>query len=417
MLILKKAPLIECDVCHKKFYPGEAAFEEYDYSDKFESSMGYKIEYDFDADVFCPVCGHEIEIKIAVYEYPVNVIEMGPDTKCNGGEVKEEPVVEGDAEEYEYFLESDDGDKMIPLSSDMIKIGIAGKEGKILDFPNRNFTFENSRISIRNRSTGTELFKILYDDLGFIKRDKDQFVMRRKFRLDDIIQLLGFVAEGLIVERCDQSFECNKRWLNIASRRTKQDVAQMSSMFTAVGTGHDRTRREIPSVYNPCDTQRDIIWVNKKNLHKALMAGSTEFGGNEAGIQSKVSENGMNYIYKDIINKKYAVPLVYFDLNNDFDDVYKACEKYFGYEYYDLICLSGRFYRALNVDAGADQELRNFFPLVKQLLTNQINPNQLIDMVQENYDDFYFGALMASAFQSVGLNPWILPENSYNMLS
>ncbi|MDU5818259.1 MAG: hypothetical protein E6Z52_16110, partial [Staphylococcus sp.] len=47
--------------------------------------------------------------------------------------------------------------------------------------------------------------------------------------------------------------------------------------------------------------------------------------GNPAGLQIKVSRDGFNYVYrKDIARSKYEVPLVYFDLGNDFQDLANA---------------------------------------------------------------------------------------------
>ena len=71
------------------------------------------------------------------------------------------------------------------------------------------------------------------------------------------MSLLGKIAEAVIVRRCREDDASNKKWLSIARR--KKAKSKTAERFQAVGTGLMRTKTDYPSIYNPADTQRDIV--------------------------------------------------------------------------------------------------------------------------------------------------------------
>ena len=143
-------------------------------------------------------------------------------------------------------------------------IAVRNGNGKII----ASQTFEefmNGRknIEILNYYTGQKLFDILFDDLGIIRYEDNVFALKTIFQLNPektTMSLLGKIAEAVIVRRCREDEEINKKWLSIARR--KKAKSKTAERFQAVGTGLMRTKIDYPSIYNPADTKRDIVWVD-----------------------------------------------------------------------------------------------------------------------------------------------------------
>ena len=171
--------------------------------------------------------------------------------------------------------------------------------------------FMNGRknIEILNYYTGQKLFDILFDDLGIIRYEDNVFALKTIFQLNPektTMSLLGKIAEAVIVRRCREDEEINKKWLSIARR--KKTKSKTAERFQAVGTGLMRTKIDYPSIYNPADTQRDIVWVDDEGMR--AMIKSSYAAGIEAGLQIKVSRNGMGYFFQDLCNLRYEVPVL-----------------------------------------------------------------------------------------------------------
>lgn len=105
--------------------------------------------------------------------------------------------------------------------------------------------FMNGRknIEILNYYTGQKLFDILFDDLGIIRYEDNVFALKTIFQLNPektTMLLLGKIAEAVIVRRCREDEEINKKWLSIARR--KKAKSKTAERFQAVGTGLMRTK-------------------------------------------------------------------------------------------------------------------------------------------------------------------------------
>lgn len=174
---------------------------------------------------------------------------------------------------------------------------------------------------------GRALFDILYDDHGLIRYDENKLVLSQIIELNTnrtVISIMGKVGESVLVRRCTQYANLNLMWMRIASGRHVQRTT--ASKYRAVGTGFKSTQRYYPKAYNPNDTQRDIIWLDEEGYHYQ-MNGSTSTSGLDAGLQVKVSMDGMRYVYEDVLDGIYEVPLVYFDINNDYGLVYRRVQQ------------------------------------------------------------------------------------------
>ena len=174
---------------------------------------------------------------------------------------------------------------------------------------------------------GNELINILVDELGKISYEDNKLVLKQVLSEDvqqTAFRLLGNIAEAVLVRRCKESPELNRKLFMLA-RRKKARISTAQG-FTAIGTGLESTRKQYPQRYSHGDMQRDIIWIDAQE-HPALMGGSSSKSGIEAGIQLKVSSDGVQYVVPDIINNRYEVPVVYFPLNNDYEKVINTIMK------------------------------------------------------------------------------------------
>jgi hypothetical protein len=194
------------------------------------------------------------------------------------------------------------------------------------------------------------------------------------------MSLLGHLAEALLVSRCNQYQDKNRLWGRYA-RQTKHSTGasvEILDQYVAIGTGLYLTQVNYRTKYNPNDTQRDIIWVSKDDPNTELAkTGSHSSGHRPAGLQLKVSLDG-NYVLNQLKRKKeYEVPVVYFDLNRDFEWVAEKLGR--ETEAFDAT----RWTIGVNLICGrlVDQELHDtllhFLPLLEQLLDGRLKLSDL----------------------------------------
>lgn len=167
-----------------------------------------------------------------------------------------------------------------------------------------------------------KLADIFINHLGYIQyyKEENQFAYKKLLyhmlstgKINDM-QILGHCAEAVVVRRCNESPEINKKWLDIAHRWTKYN-ATICNETMAIGTGHYRTQIYYPNFYHYNDPQYDIIWINQEN-NEPLVNGFPF--GSYIGLQIKTSINSENNINDDLRTNKYYVPIVYFDICNDY---------------------------------------------------------------------------------------------------
>jgi len=241
--------------------------------------------------------------------------------------------------------------------------------------------------SLVNLVHGHTLFDILKNDLALIRYDNTEHKYFPTFLTyhseydveQDCMKLLGKIAEALIVKACHKSIYENRNWAKYA-RRGQNRVPQLDQ-FIAVGTGlHSTFDSRYVTKHNPNDTQRDILWVNKERIHEQMMMinNQSKNSGNPAGLQIKVSRNGFNYVYrKDIARSKYEVPLVYFDLGNDFQDLANAI-----YREDRDIGIGYDFIRGADISFDIHEQLYSYYFLLKSILKGVFPIHNLL-----NYND------------------------------
>lgn len=263
--------------------------------------------------------------------------------------------------------------------------------------PLTDFLYGNRDLIILQGYYGPELFRILVEETGFVRYEDNKFALKVILEIDTmrtVMRMMGKIAEAVIVRRCKDNEEINLRWLRIASK--KQVRMDTAKQFEALGTGLESTKRAYPQQYNPSDTQRDIIWIMGNGM-RAQMKGSTGTSGKDAGLQVKVSSDGMKYIYNDLLTNRYEVPLVYFDTNEDFyriaDRLFKDCQ-ILGLP---TIVVETDLIHARSVDSEGYAEVCFYVDLVMALVNGKISPDDLIKEAGK-YPTMK-NAVIASAFE------------------
>lgn len=246
---------------------------------------------------------------------------------------------------------------------------------------------------------GQELFDILYDDHGLIRYEDNKFALRKIIELDinrTVMSIVGKVGESVLVRRCAQYANLNLLWMRIASGRQVQRATAIR--YRAVGTGFKSTERNYPKAYNPNDTQRDIIWLDEQGF-RYQMNGSTATGGIDAGLQVKVSLNGMRYVYRDVLDAVYEVPVVYFDLNNDYGLVYRRVQQELNSRGEMSRNLQDWFISGRDIDPDAYDEIEYYTDMVRALVNGRLRIDDLINRA-ERFPSFG-SAVMAGAMENV----------------
>jgi hypothetical protein len=205
------------------------------------------------------------------------------------------------------------------------------------------------------------------------------------------MQLLGKIAEALIVRSCNSDVYANRRWGQIGRRGAY--VHHSLYQYIAIGTGLETTRQKYLHKYQPSDTQRDVIWIHRENVRRELQTLlNGRSAGYSAGIQLKVSMNGFQYIYSsDIRRAKYEVPLVYFDLCNDY---YQLANTIYREDRNFLIGTD--LIRGKDIDPAIHDQLCSYWWLVEQLVLGRMSIDQLAK------DDLLFDAHKKEIFASSG---------------
>lgn len=145
--------------------------------------------------------------------------------------------------------------------------------------------------------------------------------------------------------------------------------------FKAIGTGLNSTQRAYANKYNPTNPQRDVIWIHKENaVHELLQIARGSNAGVSAGLQVKVSHDGFKYLYKsDVATRRYEVPLIYFDLSNDF---HKLANEIYS-ERLDVI-IGIDFVRGHSVSPECHDLLVSYYWLVLELVTGKMTLDNLV---------------------------------------
>lgn len=224
---------------------------------------------------------------------------------------------------------------------------------------------------------GYDLMTILSEELGLVDVNDDGFLYAKIFITPDphvsVMRLLGKIAESMVVSECNESVMANRQW-GMCARKGKKPHKSLDS-FRAIGTGLNSTQRLYPTKYSPTDPQRDVIWINKESEKEELLQITNNTNcAIAAGIQLKVSMDGFKYIFKsDVARGKYEVPLVYFDLSNDY---YKLTNTIYSEDYDVEIGVD--IIRGRDISIAIHELLLSYYSVIYDLVTGKMTIDQII---------------------------------------
>ena len=128
-------------------------------------------------------------------------------------------------------------------------VAVINGNGKIIHSqPLEMFLRGNRSIPIINYYTGQKLFDILFDELGIIRYEDNKFALKTIIEMNvnnSVMKIAGKVAEAVIVRRCNNDNEINKKWLSLARRQTIR--SKTVEKFHAIGTGLLSTKQKFPT--------------------------------------------------------------------------------------------------------------------------------------------------------------------------
>lgn len=260
------------------------------------------------------------------------------------------------------------------------------------------------RLKMLSFRYGRKLYDFLVDDHNLIRFENNQLVLKELLLIDaktTLMNVVGRIAESVVVDRCGRDAEINHKLMRIASGIQLRSTT--SANYKAVGTGFATTKRLYPDIYDPQDMQRDIMWLdnvkNKPHISKS---------GKKTGLQIKASKYGRLYGSESLIKHEYEVPLLYFDLNGDYRDCYMKLKTEWDKRGKDSRDLDMMFVRARDIDADGYEELRQYCELLEAMIQGKMKPEQLIYRAERESATFATG-LMAGTMEK--LNSGILIGN------
>lgn len=187
---------------------------------------------------------------------------------------------------------------------------------------------------------GSSFFKILTEDLSYFKcyQFNDNLPVKQftyagiinslltKGSNMTVMQILGKVAEALVVKFCKTSQETNRHCLATALHMEIYEISLKEvNNCKAIGTGLKSTKLNYPNIYCPQHPQLDIAWINLKNNKLICRIADAEDNENFSvlssadiiGLQIKTSMDGKKNVLDNILNDVYQVPIIYFGVKDD----------------------------------------------------------------------------------------------------
>ena len=202
-----------------------------------------------------------------------------------------------------------------------IKITVQGDNGIIKYTQDYSEFLKCPNFEIQAAIFGKTLIDILTQEAYINENIQLQYIFTGNAQAD-ATRIIGSIAESLVVDWCNAYPEVN-RTLGMYARSGVRRNSILDD-YIAVATSSQRTKKLYQQHYNPCDTQRDILWIHKNNNEDQLLAISpsqSRSSAKPAGLQVKASHDGINYVIPCI--QDYHYPILYFDLNDDWGAVYK----------------------------------------------------------------------------------------------
>lgn len=160
-----------------------------------------------------------------------------------------------------------------------------------------------------------------YEDITIDQATTDPILNSLLVRSDNqtirskVAFLLAKYAEALMVIYCNENDSFNRHFARKA-RFGRKSPNDFLDNFTAISTGSAKTKENYQMHYQYSESQRDIVWVDKRDVIQLLTIPKKH--GATAGLQIKVS-----YDWKNLKSKitQYYYPILYFSMSNDWHEL------------------------------------------------------------------------------------------------
>ncbi|UIY55591.1 MULTISPECIES: hypothetical protein [Burkholderia] len=278
-----------------------------------------------------------------------------------------------------------------------VKIIVEDDSGEVRHSQSLSDYFQKPNINILSATYGSTLLDILVEE-SYISSTLQLNQIFTGNPNADATRMIGSIAECLVVDICHKHPEAN-RLLGMHARFGSRPSQKLDE-YVAVATGSMRAKRLYQQHYNPSDTQRDVIWVEKKNTQNQLLciSNNNSISAKPAGLQIKASHDGVRYVLPTIQN--YHYPVLYFDLDGDWAKVREAMIDN------NINC------HLINPDS-IHHELRHalqaYFDIVIALIDGRTTTQQVIADSKYNMDSILGAGVDGS--ESIGIPQIILPSN------
>ncbi|XWK90176.1 MAG: hypothetical protein U7127_09025 [Phormidium sp.] len=239
---------------------------------------------------------------------------------------------------------------------------------------------------------GSELLELLEEAGALTLNNQGRLALKEFFTShvqttkNKVSRLLGFIAEALIVSSCRKNVNANRKWAMYA-RRGKRITGTPDS-YIAIGTGLNSTQKHIihNKLYNPFEPERDILWVHKDNVEKelSLLKNASSNPNCPVGLQIKVGSVG--YVVDSLRQHKYQVPVVFFDLNDDFSSARRRLlnprkeDLFLGW---DASTIDQDFIRGKDVDEELHEALIEHSVLLREVVESRMKLEDLVERIPE----------------------------------
>lgn len=281
-----------------------------------------------------------------------------------------------------------------------VSIEVKDGNGKLVcSQPYNEFTHGTKNIEIQKVLYGRELYDLLVYDLNVIRYNENGRLILGVILQSDInrtaMQLLGRIAEAIIVRNCNRDSRINQRYFSVA--RKKRAKMKTADKFWALGTGLNYTKINYPKFYNPSDTQRDIVWINNYDELAVMKDGDgySTTSARIAGLQVKASKDGIKYVLPAILQNRYDVPIIYFDIERDYHKILNKIYKDTHVDVeYDII-------HPNEIDPCGYDEFLHYVDLVYAMIDGRLTPQQLVAGAENADDTLMKNALMSTTLSNI----------------
>ncbi len=272
---------------------------------------------------------------------------------------------------------------MISLISPRVHIVVIGSDGKIYESQKYSDYLSLPNNNIQSVAYGDSFLDILTQE-AYLTESLGLRQILTNNPYADATRLIGNLAEALVVKYCNTNSEINRtlaRYARFGEREHKN-----LDNYIAVGTASKITQQSYLQHYQPNDTQRDIIWVDKSDNAKQLACvGGTGSSFKPAGLQIKASNDGLKYVLPNITD--YFYPILYFDIGDDWHVVQST-----------LVAqsINATLIHPDEIASEIKATLKGYFNLIISIINGSLTIERLIEMAKYNGDSTLLAGIFAS---------------------